>query len=218
MNEIWRPIPGRNGYEVSDLGRVRSVDRVVAKTSRSGSIVLARLKGRVLRLSTAGSDYLFVSFSRGRAYVHHLVLEAFVGPRPAGYQAAHGDGNPINNTLANLRWATPKENEADKRMHGTLPVGTKSAQGRKTQCPRGHPYNEQNTHRANGRRYCRICRRDQTRRYRGTPPSRFRTPIELRLSKALRLMAAGMSATQAAQIARVGRSTLAKRMRRSCYP
>ena len=179
--------------------------------------MLARVSGRVLRLNMAGSDYLFVGFSRGRAYVHQLVLEAFVGPRPARHQAAHGDGNPLNNTLANLRWATPKENEADKRLHGTLPVGTKSAQGRKTQCPRGHPYNEQNTHRANGRRFCRSCRRDQTRRYRGTPPSRYRTPIEPRLRKALRLVAEGMSATRAAQIAKVGLNTIARARRSGAY-
>jgi hypothetical protein len=136
MEENWRPIPGRDGYEASNLGRIRSVDRVIAKRSRSGRIVYAKLKGRVLRLNKAGSDYLFVSFRRGRSYVHHLILEAFVGPRPAGRQAAHGDGNPLNNAVANLRWAARKENAADKVRHGTAVLGTRSPNGRKAHCPR----------------------------------------------------------------------------------
>ena len=48
-NEIWRSIPGRDGYEVSNLGRVRSVDRVVTRRLRSGRIVYANLKGRELK-------------------------------------------------------------------------------------------------------------------------------------------------------------------------
>jgi hypothetical protein len=179
--EIWRPIPGRNGYEVSDLGRVRSVDRVIPRRWRSGRIVQAKLKGRLLGLHVAaGPGYLYARLGCKSAYVHHLVLEAFVGPRPAGRQAAHGDGDKLNNTLGNLRWATPKENCADKLRHGTALFGAKSPNGRKTHCGRGHPYDDQNTHRIKGKRYCKTCLRDRNRRYRGTPPSRFRGPIEPR--------------------------------------
>src|SRR3990167_1714304 len=51
-------------------------------------------------------------------YVHHLVLEAFVGPRPNGCEALHNDGNAWNNTLENLRWGSRDENLADFRRHG----------------------------------------------------------------------------------------------------
>jgi hypothetical protein len=51
--------------------------------------------------------------------VHFLVCEAFHGPRPAGKLVAHGDGNPANNRADNLRWATHRQNEADKVKHGT---------------------------------------------------------------------------------------------------
>src|SRR5690606_7975235 len=54
---------------------------------------------------------------------HCLVLAAFVSPRPDGMQGAHNDGNPANNKLANLRWATPKSNLADRVRHGTLLTG-----------------------------------------------------------------------------------------------
>ena len=69
--------------------------------------------------------YLRVSLTLGdgrRVWrkVHALVLEAFVGPRPtAAHHGAHGDRDPTNNQLGNLRWALPVENEADKRRHGT---------------------------------------------------------------------------------------------------
>ncbi len=51
--------------------------------------------------------------------VHRLVLEAFVGPCPDGYEAAHNDGDPLNNRLDNLRWDTKIANHADKLRHGT---------------------------------------------------------------------------------------------------
>jgi hypothetical protein len=163
--EVWRPIARHEGYEVSDRGRVRSVDRVVTRMHR-GRAVPARYKGRVLKLSTA-SGYPHVRLGgRGRAYVHHLVLEAFVGPRPAGDQAAHGDGDRLNNVLGNLRWATPKENNGDKRSHGTAMLGTRNPMGAKTHCKRGHRFDDENTRRANGRRVCRACARDSERRRR----------------------------------------------------
>jgi hypothetical protein len=95
--------------------------------------------------------------------VHHLVLEAFVGPRPAGHEAAHGDGDKTNNALANLRWATPKENAADRYRHGTVLFGTRHPLGRKTSCERGHPFDDANTRRSDGRRVCRECERYRKR-------------------------------------------------------
>src|SRR3546814_16009402 len=47
-------------------------------------------------------------------------MEAFVGPRPDGMEVAHNDGDPLNNRLENLRYATPAENTDDKLKHGTL--------------------------------------------------------------------------------------------------
>ena len=64
--------------------------------------------------------------ARNPKFVHALVLLAFVGPAPTTrHVGAHGDGIRHNNVLGNLRWATPQENEADKRRHGTAPLGMK---------------------------------------------------------------------------------------------
>lgn len=54
-----------------------------------------------------------------RCFVHHLVLETFIGPRPNGMECRHLDGNPTNNRLDNLKWGTHSENELDKIKHGT---------------------------------------------------------------------------------------------------
>ena len=50
---------------------------------------------------------------------HQLILEAFVGPRPHGYETRHLDGNPLNNQLTNLKYGTQSENQHDSIRHGT---------------------------------------------------------------------------------------------------
>lgn len=120
--EQWRDIAGFEGiYQVSDHGRVRSLDRVDCRGRR--------LKGVDMKPPIDRDGYARVGLYRdGRGtltYVHRLVLEAFVGPCPEEYEACHHDGNPANNRLSNLRWDTKKANAADRTRHGTafLPIG-----------------------------------------------------------------------------------------------
>jgi hypothetical protein len=67
---------------------------------------------------------LMVAFQVDRrhftAYVHRLVLKAFVGPCPEGMEGCHWDGDACNNKLDNLRWATHAENVEDSIRHGTF--------------------------------------------------------------------------------------------------
>jgi hypothetical protein len=118
--ERWLPIPGHDGYEASNLGGVRSVDRVVVyKDGRK-----FRKNGRVLSVTDNGRGYrVIVLPPKVPCYAHRLVLEAFVGPCPDGMEACHNDGDQSNNRLENLRWDVKKANHADKRLHGTLPLG-----------------------------------------------------------------------------------------------
>jgi hypothetical protein len=105
----WREVEGWPGYEVSDAGEVRSWK----VTRRDPHAALPR----VLAGHRGPNGYRTVSLKdRGRkqsAYIHHLVAFAFHGPRPEGSEVAHWDGDKINNSVANLRYATPKENGAD---------------------------------------------------------------------------------------------------------
>lgn len=61
--------------------------------------------------------------ARKYAKVHQLILETFVGPKPAGMECRHLDGDFRNNRVTNLCWGTPKENSDDRERHGKTPKG-----------------------------------------------------------------------------------------------
>lgn len=148
--EVWKPVPKYEGsYEVSNLGRVRSLDRI---NHRGWS-----LKGKMLKPGDMGRYYQHSLTKDGKAVkylTHRLVLEAFVGPPGKNEQGCHNDGNSKNNHLSNLRWDTSSANNRDKVAHGTHP------EARKKKCPRGHPLVEPNLVRADvrrGKRNCKAC-------------------------------------------------------------
>jgi hypothetical protein len=157
--EHWRPVPGyERSYEVSDLGRVRSLDRI---TDRG-----RKWRGRVMSPAPMGPrGYLVVTLWRDgaqrTALVHRLVLSAFVGPPPDGAEGLHGIGGPADNRLSNLAWGTHSENQFDQVAHGT------HGNASKTRCPSGHPYDDENTYLYPGRahRTCRACKREWLRNY-----------------------------------------------------
>lgn len=115
--EVWKPIPGFADYEVSSIGRVR---RCCLGNSNA-------CKLRVLRPDTSGRYARACLYRDSRPTyhnVHRLMLVAFVGQPPSErHQGAHNDGDSFNNTLNNLRWALPKDNAADRIMHGRQPRG-----------------------------------------------------------------------------------------------
>lgn len=116
---MWKAIPGFEGfYEVSDHGRVRSLDRVITDTLGR----VRRLKGQLRQPQVRPDGYVQVNLSSGEAdvrYVHELVLTTFVGPAPEGQECRHRDGARGNNCLVNLHYGTRVENQADRVAHGT---------------------------------------------------------------------------------------------------
>lgn len=120
--EIWRPVVGfESAYEVSNLGRVRSLDRSWKQLSRHGKEYVHRRKGRVLRPGPSNYGHLSVVLGRGNTrMVHALVLEAFRGPRPSPkHDSRHINGDPADNRLDNLVWGTRSENIRDAVAHGS---------------------------------------------------------------------------------------------------
>lgn len=112
--EMWRPIRGyENLYEVSNLGKVRSLDRLVNSKCRSTRLA----KGRIVSLSKVRGGYLQVDLwkdnKQTKLRVHRLVASAFpeiCGEYVNGLEVDHLDTNPSNNKATNLRWCTHKEN------------------------------------------------------------------------------------------------------------
>lgn len=119
INEEWRAIPEFEGfYEVSNLGRVRSVDRTV---TRSDGRVL-HYKGRIIKQSTdtVGRPQV-VLCKGGKRYTkqsHVLVALAFIGERPENYHVCHIDGDYTNNKLSNIRYDTVSQNSIDNYRYG----------------------------------------------------------------------------------------------------
>lgn len=113
--ERWKPIPSEPGYEVSDLGRVRSVDRNINTTNGQNRFY----RGRLLKPGQTGSGHMTVACGKGNSrYVHVLILEAFVGPCPAGMESLHANDVAWDNRLDNLRWGTRSENMYEAYRNG----------------------------------------------------------------------------------------------------
>ena len=155
--EEWRDVVGWEGwYQVSNLGRVRSVDRYI--DMQNGASRFCRGVIRVQQINNEGRYKVDLKGRGIRAprFVHHLVLEAFVGSRPDGMEGCHNNGNPLDNRLCNLRWDTHVANEADKMLHGA------HEKRNRTHCPRKHELAEWNCPAAakrRGHRGCLACHR-----------------------------------------------------------
>ncbi|MFI8351335.1 NUMOD4 motif-containing HNH endonuclease [Streptomyces sp. NPDC085596] len=144
--ETWRPVLGCEGrYEVSNLGRVRS---------------LLRSTPRLLKPTANTNGYLVVYVygsgeRRRNRSVHQLVAEAFIGPHPPETDVRHLDGNKLDCRAVNLAYGTRSQNMLDLVEHGGC------VNANKTHCSVcGTAYDAANTYRRpDGGRECRCCAR-----------------------------------------------------------
>ena len=130
--EIWKKSVGH--FEVSNLGRVRSITRKV-RCGRWGYTTYRTAPGKILKHQISANGYPRLSLSMGRSgkklyvTVHSLVARAFIGPA-RGLQVNHKDLNKKNNHAENLEYMTAKQNschasEALRYSHGTRNVNAK---------------------------------------------------------------------------------------------
>ena len=118
LAEAWRRVFCWDGYEVSSFGRVRGPRKVLMpEVMHTG----------YLRIQ------LYSHGIRRRSLVHRLVLEAFRGPCPDGYEAGHLNGIRADNRIENLEWLTPKENAAMRVAHGNQSRGVDSPTSKLTE-------------------------------------------------------------------------------------
>lgn len=117
--EMWRPCPGyKASYEVSNLGSVRSIDRIAGK--RRGVVKSKILKPYINRRGYLEVRLFKKSLSLPRI-IHRLVAKAFTSNNFNKPQVNHIDGNKLNNELSNLEWVTNSENQVHAYRLGLQP-------------------------------------------------------------------------------------------------
>lgn len=115
MSEVWKDIPGYEGaYQVSSLGRVKSVTRTILRSDGIRYVV----HEKILRPCVNKRGYKSVVLRHNRKdvtrEVHTLVAAAFLGDRgPQDEQIRHVDGDPLNNSVGNLMYGTRSQNQLD---------------------------------------------------------------------------------------------------------
>ncbi len=116
----YKGINGYSGYRVGDDGTVWSSLKKVQP--HNGACWAAGDTWKELKYRPNRTGYLrVVLYQSGKSkarMIHHLVLEAFVGPAPEGMYACHGNDIKTDNRLINLRWDTPEANWNDRHKNG----------------------------------------------------------------------------------------------------
>ena len=121
MEEIWKDIEECEGYQVSNLGRVRSVDRTLYLVNRWGDVKPRRYKGKIRSIHQYPNGYYAFTYRKQgirkieNKLVHRLVAKAFVPGWFEGAVVNHKDENKANNRFDNLEWVTDSEN----KLYGT---------------------------------------------------------------------------------------------------
>ncbi|KKN42124.1 hypothetical protein LCGC14_0716280 [marine sediment metagenome] len=119
LKEIWKDIKGYEGlYQVSDLGEIKSLDRVIYSKFRS----IQTFKGRILRKLIHNNGYVSIMLSKKgitkRFIIHRIVAKSFILNLQNKKEVNHKNLIKGDNRAENLEWVTPKENmkHADKNI------------------------------------------------------------------------------------------------------
>ena len=118
--EVWKDVPEYEGlYMVSSQGRVKSLPRLSDRVySRTGKSYPQPVAEKILSPAKSKLGYFSVHLRRGgktrTVFVHWLVAEAFLGPRPKEQVIRHLDGNGTNNKVENLAYGTESQNHRDE--------------------------------------------------------------------------------------------------------
>jgi hypothetical protein len=118
-NEVWKDVAIEGFgeiYQVSNLGRVRSKDRLESRVNgKTNTCYQFTRKGQILKQKPNQYGYIQLELNNSKRkkniLVHRLVAMTFIGlPNDEKHQVNHIDGNKTNNQIENLEWVTAKEN------------------------------------------------------------------------------------------------------------
>lgn len=152
MAEEWRPVVGHEeAYEVSNLGRVKSLDRRVPV--RKDQSITRFAPGKVLNPQPDSHGHLRIYLAGRTRSVHRLVAEAFI-PNPEGLpNVLHWNDIPDDNRVENLRWGTQQDNIADIVRNGN------HFWANRAHCKNGHEFSDENTYTPKSRPGARDCKK-----------------------------------------------------------
>jgi hypothetical protein len=126
MKIDWRQVPDFPGYEVNNLGDVRSLTRAVPHQNVTKTVFGKMKKARPQKNGGHLRLTLFHERKCKSVFAHRLVMAAFIGPLPPGKIVRHLNGNPHDNRLENLAYGDAFENAADAIRHGATARGERS--------------------------------------------------------------------------------------------
>lgn len=145
------------------MGSVRSLPRDFIRSDGKPF----KVAGRIMKPERNRDGHMRVTLAdRGaltRKFVHVLMLETFIGPRPEDAVSCHWNDIGDDNRIENLRWGTRADNGDDMVRNGN------GLNSRKTHCPQGHAYAPDNTYVKSGSRNgkpsrcCMTCNRESQR-------------------------------------------------------
>lgn len=120
--EKWASIEGYNGYEVSNIGRVRALDRIIENpTVKGGTIRKQKIKGRILKPHKSNKGYMIIDLSnntvRKKFTIHRLVGMAFIPNKENKPCINHKNEVKDDNRVENLEWVTYLENNKYNDKH-----------------------------------------------------------------------------------------------------
>lgn len=123
MTEIWKDVPGYEGYyEVSDQGRVRSLDRFVTRPTSQGYLQPGRILRPAWRKGATNRGYktinLCVNGANRSEYIHRLVALAFLSNPDCLPQINHKNGRNDDNSVENIEWCSPRDNQLHAHANG----------------------------------------------------------------------------------------------------
>ena len=114
IEEVWKPVVDFEGYyEVSNMGKVRSKDRIVKHNCGGSKRVEGKTISQLITRNGYCQVFLWKHGKRKVCLVHRLVLHAFVGECPENMEVRHLNSIPTDNRLENLAYGTRSENTID---------------------------------------------------------------------------------------------------------
>ena len=135
MEEIWKDIPGYEGYyQVSNMGRVSSVKRIIPHNSKDGRCILRTIRPRIIKMGLNCNGYYSLMLHKNgnatRFTVHRLVANAFLGNPDDGMTVNHKNGVRTDNRVENLEWCS----QSDNILHASRILHTLTYHGKAVRC------------------------------------------------------------------------------------